>query len=366
MGSVLKSNRYRLIDNRSFDLPLPIKYEVLKEDSPVAEYEVSAEEKVSCRILTKHKEEVLTPIYRSLDIADVYYFFSSRVFQDRTPFTYSELALLGLEKYNVYDIIRKTRGVTPYDHYWVKFDGDDCDYDRAVEEFNTTMSRELPGMSVAASPVSAPIARESEADVSEILNQHKCDVAAKIAENEKTAKPAEPVQPSKHEEHANNTMSADEIEALLVKSGLAEPEPISAPSESAGGTMSQEDIEKMLASMNSSEPEPVSEPTPATETAEPSGGKMSQEDIEKMLASMNSPEPEPAPEPTPATETAEPSGGKMSQEDIEKMLASMNSPEPETVPEPAPAPETAEPSGGKMSQEEIEALLGGMKNDVSQ
>ena len=130
MGSVIKGNRYRLVDNRSFELPLPIKYELLKENDPVALYEVSSDEKVSVSILTKYKENMITPIYRSLDIADIYYFFSSRVFQNGTPFTAAELQLLGLEKYSVYDIIRKTRGVTPYDTYWLRFDGDSCDYEK--------------------------------------------------------------------------------------------------------------------------------------------------------------------------------------------------------------------------------------------
>lgn len=81
MGSVIKGNRYRLVDNRSFELPLPIKYELLKENDPVALYEVSSDEKVSVSILTKYKENMITPIYRSLDIADIYYFFRRGYFR---------------------------------------------------------------------------------------------------------------------------------------------------------------------------------------------------------------------------------------------------------------------------------------------
>ena len=92
MGSVLKGNRYRLVDNRSFELPLPLKYELLKEDAPIAEYEISSDEKVTYRIITKYKEEMITPVYRQLDISDIYYLFSCRVFQDRTPFTLTELS----------------------------------------------------------------------------------------------------------------------------------------------------------------------------------------------------------------------------------------------------------------------------------
>ena len=87
MGSVLKGNRYRLVDNRSFDLPLPLKYVLLKEDTEIAEYEVLQDESVSCRIITKFKEDMITPVHRPLTISDVYYFLSSRIFQDNTPFT---------------------------------------------------------------------------------------------------------------------------------------------------------------------------------------------------------------------------------------------------------------------------------------
>ena len=411
MGSVIKGYGYRLVDNRSFEIPLPLRCVLMKEDNPVAEYEVAEDENVSVRILTKHKEDMLTPVYRSLDISDVYYFFSTRVFQDKTPFTFSELRLLGMERYNVYEIIRKTRGVTPYDDYWIRFSGDESDYERAKAQWTELMAN-AAGSASYAEPTTKTESSvpKSDASVNEILSQHKVDIAAKFAEEntQEQVKQVEKPAPKKKEEPAN-TMSADEIEALLLKSGLTDsvldsvaampkedykPAPESAPS---GGKMSQEDIEKMLAGVSEPEteiepveetvPEPVSsggkmsqediekmlagvsEPETEIEPVEetvpesaPSGGKMSQEDIEKMLAGIS--EPEPTPEPEPIEETApEPvsSGGKMSQEDIEKMLAGISEPEP--TPEPEPVEETApEPvsSGGKMSQEDIEKMLAGI------
>ena len=382
MGSVIKGYGYRLVDNRSFEIPLPLRCVLMKEDNPVAEYEIAEDENVSVRILTKHKEDMLTPVYRRLDISDVYYFFSTRVFQDKTPFTFSELRLLGMERYNVYEIIRKTRGVTPYDDYWIRFSGDESDYERAKSQWTELMAN-AAGSASYAEPTTKTESSvpKSDASVSEILSQHKVDIAAKFAEEntQEQVKQVEKPAPKKKEEPAN-TMSADEIEALLLKSGLTDsvldsvasmpeehykpaPEPVS-----SGGKMSQEDIEKMLAGV--SEPEPTPEPEPVEETTPepaPSGGKMSQEDIEKMLAGIS--ESEPTPEPEPVEETApEPvsSGGKMSQEDIEKMLAGVSEPEPvaesepveESIPEPAP-------SGGKMSQADIEALLSGMANDAT-
>jgi len=351
MGSVLKGNRYRLVDNRSFELPLPIRYELLKEDDPIAEYEISEDEKVTCHILTKFKENMITPIYRPLTISDVYYFFSCRVFQDRTPFTMTELSLLGLERYNVYDIIRKTRGVTPFDTYWLRFDGDKCDYNTARGTWDSLMQQTgAPAAHSSGSGTETSVPK-SDANVGEILNQHKVDVAAKFAANEEISKKdlGEP------ECVTNNTMSADEIEALLLKSGLSDlsfdskPEkPAPAEEKPSSGMMSQEDIEAMLAA--ASAPEPVVE-KPAPTEEKPSGGKMSQEDIEAILAAASAPEPV-VEKPAPAEE--KPSGGKMSQEDIEAMLAAASAPEP-VVEKPAPAEE--KPSGGKMSQEDIEAML---------
>ncbi len=396
MGSVLKGNRYRLVDNRSFELPLPLKYELLKEDSPIAEYEISMDEKVSYRIITKYKEDMITPIYRPLDISDVYYFFSCRVFQDRTPFTMTELSLLGLEKYNVYDIIRKTRGVTPYDTYWLRFDGDDCDYETARGVWDDLMQHVgTPGAKKAAETheTSEPPAPKSDADVGEILNQHKVDVAAKFAQKEEITKE----EPNEPEHVTNNTMSADEIEALLIKSGLtdlAQPDEapekpeLAAEEKSSGGMMNEDEIAAMLAAVGVGAEETATAETAvsdigedigaildAVETApveeKPSGGKMSQEDIEAMLAAASGEQEDNSAEQA-ATETVvetapveeKPSGGKMSQEDIEAMLAAAsgeqedNSAEQaatETVVETAPVEK--KPSGGKMSQEDIEAML---------
>ena len=362
MGNVIKAYRYRIVDNSAFEMPLPMKFTVWKADAPVADYIISEDEQVSYTIITKFKELMITTIHRPLDISDIYYMFSCRVFQDRTPFTKPILERMGLEKYNVCNILRRTHGISPYDDYWIRFDGEKITFDQAVEEFDKYLiGPEVQPVPVVSYPSGAEIAPEpktsADTKVDEILSQKKLRVADIVAES---AKPVSIVPDTSYEpqhEIENNKMSDAEIEALLHSVGLdKDEEPVQEdtsaklpdvdPSsrsemEPSGGTMSQEDIEKLLAANSP-------EPAPAPESA-PSGGKMSQEDIEKLLAANS---PEPAPEPAPAPESA-PSGGKMSQEDIEKLLAA-NSPEP--APEPAPAPESA-PSGGKMSQEDIEKLL---------
>ena len=416
---VLKANRYRIVDNSAFEMPLPLKFTVWKCEAPICEYLVSEDEEVSYTIITRFKELMITTIHRPLDISDIYYLFSCRVFQDKTPYTYPILDRMGIEKYNVYNILRRTHGITPYDDYWIRFDGETTTFEQACGEFDKYLiapeAQPVPMISYPSGEYrpgrSTRPPKQPEADVSSILNQHKVDVAS-IMEESKTPEAIAPeTSYAPAPEVENNKMSQDDIEALLRSAGISDspaPEPVSdiqvdpatrSQEEPSGGVMSQDEVQRMLDEMNmsggsekpaesaeSAEPaEPVETPTEEIiEPAEPSGGKMSQDDIEKLLAAAlggnddsdsdepeivenNAPEAPVNDEPAPA-ESSAPSGGKMSQEDIEKLLAA-NAPaepsepaEPTEPAEPAPAPEPAPaespaPSGGKMSQEDIEKLL---------
>ena len=373
MGNVIKAYRYRIVDNSAFEMPLPMKFTVWKADAPVADYIISEDEQVSYTIITKFKELMITTIHRPLDISDIYYMFSCRVFQDRTPFTKPILERMGLEKYNVCNILRRTHGISPYDDYWIRFDGEKITFDQAVEEFDKYLiGPEVQPVPVVSYPSGAEIAPEpktaADTKVDEILSQKKLRVADIVAESAKPVSIAPDTSYEPQHEIENNKMSDAEIEALLHSVGLdKDEEPVQEdtsaklpdvdPSsrsemEPSGGTMSQEDIERLLAANS---PEPAPEPAPAPESV-PSGGKMSQEDIEKLLAA-NSPEPAPAPE-------SAPSGGKMSQEDIEKLLAATNEPLEDELPK-EPATAESAPSGGKMSQDDIEALLNSMHEEAS-
>ena len=410
---VLKANRYRIVDNSAFEMPLPLKFTVWKCEAPICEYLVSKDEEVSYTIITRFKELMITTIHRPLDISDIYYLFSCRVFQDKTPYTYPILDRMGIEKYNVYNILRRTHGITPYDDYWIRFDGETTTFEQACGEFDKYLiapeAQPVPMISYPSGEYrpgrSTRPPKQPEADVSSILNQHKVDVAS-IMEESKTPEAIAPeTSYAPAPEVENNKMSQDDIEALLRSAGISDspaPEPVSdiqvdpatrSQEESSGGVMSQDEVQRMLDEMNmsggsekpaeSAEPaepaEPVETPTEEIiEPAEPSGGKMSQDDIEKLLAAAlggnddsdsdepeivenNAPEAPVNDEPAPA-ESSAPSGGKMSQEDIEKLLAANAPAEPtepaEPVPAPEPAPaESSAPSGGKMSQEDIEKLL---------
>ena len=416
---VLKANRYRIVDNSAFEMPLPLKFTVWKCEAPICEYLVSEDEEVSYTIITRFKELMITTIHRPLDISDIYYLFSCRVFQDKTPYTYPILDRMGIEKYNVYNILRRTHGITPYDDYWIRFDGETTTFEQACGEFDKYLiapeAQPVPMISYPSGEYrpgrSTRPPKQPEADVSSILNQHKVDVAS-IMEESKTPEAIAPeTSYAPAHEVENNKMSQDDIEALLRSAGISDspaPEPVSdiqvdpatrSEEESSGGVMSQDEVQRMLDEMNmsggsekpaeSAEPaepaEPVETPTEEIiEPAEPSGGKMSQDDIEKLLAAAldgnddsdsdepeivenNAPEAPVNDEPAPA-ESPAPSGGKMSQEDIEKLLAANAPAEPsepaeptepaKPVPAPEPAPaESPAPSGGKMSQEDIENLL---------
>ena len=388
---VLKANRYRIVDNSAFELPLPLKFTVWKSEAPVCEYLISEDEEVSYKILTRFKEQMITTIQRPLDISDIYYMFSCRVFQDRTPYTYPILERMGIEKYNVYNILRRTHGITPYDDYWIQFDGENLTFDDATGDFDKYViepeAQPIPLASYPSGELRPAEPSKQNADVDSILNQHRVDFDSLMQEASKPVSIAPEHSYEPQREVENTKMSQDEIEALLRSSGIEEaPEPKTVPDipvepstrsqeePPSGGTMSQEEVEKMLSAMNfggDAAPETGDE---VIEPAEPSGGKLSQDDIEKMLAAAmggdaepeivenNAPE-RPAEEPAPAPEPAPASGGKMSQEDIEKLLAASAAPAEE--PAPAPAPEPAPASGGKMSQADIEALLNSMQEEAN-
>ena len=391
---VLKANRYRIVDNSAFEMPLPLKFTVWKCEAPICEYLVSEDEEVSYTIITRFKELMITTIHRPLDISDIYYLFSCRVFQDKTPYTYPILDRMGIEKYNVYNILRRTHGITPYDDYWIRFDGETTTFEQACGEFDKYLiapeAQPVPMISYPSGEYrpgrSTRPPKQPEADVSSILNQHKVDVAS-IMEESKTPEAIAPeTSYAPAPEVENNKMSQDDIEALLRSAGISDspaPEPVSdiqvdpatrSQEESSGGVMSQDEVQRMLDEMNmsggsekpaeSAEPaepaEPVETPTEEIiEPAEPSGGKMSQDDIEKLLSAAlggnddsdsdepeivenNAPEAPVNDEPAPA-ESSAPSGGKMSQEDIEKLLAANAPAEPSEPAEPTEPTEPAEP-----------------------
>ncbi len=380
MGNVIKANRYRLVDNHPFEMPLPLDFSILKKDKVIAEYNISEDMLVSCNIVTKYKEEMLTTVHRDINISDIYYLFSCRVFQDMTPFTQYELDRFGIEKYNVYTILQKTHGMTPYDKYWIRFSDDSCTYEEALEQFNVEPPKP---MEVSASPAIPA----SFGNVNEILHQHKVDFSTLAATAAPAvAAPVSVVAPEAYkepeEQFENNKMSQDDIEALLNAAGVASNVDDSAdddtPHSYEGGQMTQDDIAKLFANaatapssekMSDDDISKLFESATAaltdTAPASTSNEKMDEDAIAALFAANA--EPEPAPEPEPVVETPDlaSEGGKLSQDAIAALFAANAEPEPTPEPEPVAEAPASTSGGGKMSQDAIEALLNSMKDDAT-
>ena len=348
MGAkIVKYNTYRLVDNNSFELPVPFRFEVMKKDITVAEYEIIDSENIICNIVTKHKEDMLTTVRRPLTVSDIHFLFSCRVFQDFTPYTALMLERVGLKKYNVLDILYKTHGVIPYDNHWIRFEGETLDHETVTLAFNNMMSEPLTPP-----PAPEPAAANDGPSVDEILSQHTIDISGIVSQNGNIQPPEDTENKlrtavvfshpeAEAEDINNNKMSESEIEALLMKSGVSEAPP-----------MSEAEVDAMFAVNDA----------PA-ETS--SGGMMSEDAIAALLAANAAPEAPAEPESAPAPAETTTSGGMMSEEAIAALLAANAASETPAEPEPAPAPAETTTSGGMMSEDAIAALLNSMQDEAA-
>ncbi|MCL2634342.1 MAG: hypothetical protein FWD34_07525 [Oscillospiraceae bacterium] len=382
---VIKSNTYNVVNTEPFDIPKPLEFELLSGNSLLAAYTIQEDGRVDYSFNPGSKERILTSTSRPLDLNDIYFLLSSRVFPDKMPFTRNELDRFGIYEYNPYEIARKTHGIMPADRYWFRFFGEDLSFKKASEDFNSYFTKPVPAPATEAAPPPAESVDEmteqelqaifsidsllnqksheftSINDVNSILHENTLDIES-LAANIDDTPITESVFVAALDKPESSVMTPDQIAALLNKSSEPAPEPalpdspappIAEPvsDSGGGGNMSPEAIAALLSSAGGGEPEPT--PAPA-ETS--SGGNMSPEAIAALLSSAGGDEPTPEPEPIPApAETS--SGGNMSPEAIAALLAG-NSSEPEPTPEPTPTPAPAETSsGGNMSPEAIAALL---------
>jgi len=132
---IIKSNMYNVISAEPFDIPLPLEFEVFCGNSLLAVYKLGEDGRVDYSYNPKSSDKVLTSTHRPLEMRDIYFLFSSRVFPDHAPFTGSELKRFGVEEYNPYEIIRKTHGIMPGDQYWFRFSGEELTYKKVTEIF---------------------------------------------------------------------------------------------------------------------------------------------------------------------------------------------------------------------------------------
>jgi len=132
---IIKSNTYNVVSADPFDIPMPLEFEVFFGNSLLAAYKIAEDGRVDYSFNPSSGSKMLTSTQRSLDLRDIYFLFSSRVFPDNMPFTQSELERFGVKEYNPYEIAKKTHGIMPADQYWFKFPGEDLTYKKAAEDF---------------------------------------------------------------------------------------------------------------------------------------------------------------------------------------------------------------------------------------
>ena len=69
------------------------------------------------------------------NIDNLLLFFQERVFPDTRPDTYDMLEFMGLKEYNPLDICKKTHGKCWEDEMWIRFKGEDLDWDTVKDMY---------------------------------------------------------------------------------------------------------------------------------------------------------------------------------------------------------------------------------------
>lgn len=81
-------------------------------------------------------EPILT-VFGKLEpnIDNLLLFFQERVFPDTRPDTYDMLEFMGLKEYNPLDICKKTHGKCWEDEMWIRFKGEDLDWNTVKDMY---------------------------------------------------------------------------------------------------------------------------------------------------------------------------------------------------------------------------------------
>lgn len=111
-----------------------LKFQYLCRDTVVADVVVDHKEhNVHCVNYTD--DVTLKPfgVNSNPSVADAAEFFESRCFPRERRNCEQLLADLGLDSYNPLDIVRKTHGRQLEDYCWIKFEGEDLEYERDIK-----------------------------------------------------------------------------------------------------------------------------------------------------------------------------------------------------------------------------------------
>ena len=112
-------------------------------DKPVEVMYYMYENTVCAKISILTNGDVLCETYTSVfinkvfakdgihSIKELYKFFETRCFPKERANCKDLLKMLNLGYYNPYDIVHKTHGIMVHDRNWLKFEGEDLDYNKA-------------------------------------------------------------------------------------------------------------------------------------------------------------------------------------------------------------------------------------------
>jgi hypothetical protein len=99
------------------------KYEftIMRYDEPVMYVSIDSNT-VTTRALTSDDDKL--PFYFKPDLDQIFTYIEDRCSERSRPDQQEILALIGLSEYNPYEIVKKTHGITPDDHFWFRFPGE--------------------------------------------------------------------------------------------------------------------------------------------------------------------------------------------------------------------------------------------------
>ncbi|MDR0223330.1 MAG: hypothetical protein LBI38_07365 [Oscillospiraceae bacterium] len=260
---VIKSHTYNVVNTDPFDMPAPLEFEMFCGNSLLAAYKINEDGRVDYSYNPASNDKVLTSTHRPLDMRDIYFLFSSRVFPDKTPFTRNELDRFGIEEYNPYEIMRKTHGILPADRYWFKFSDETLSYKKASEDFNSYFVNP-----VSPSHADSGAYSRQNGSAGEHLDPiHTIDSILNQKSNEFTSL-----------NDVSSILKQNTLDIAALSAGICEPgaESANAPSggeSSGGGNMTPEQIAELLGGGAASKPEPPEE----------SGGNLTPEQIAELL-----------------------------------------------------------------------------------
>lgn len=97
-------------------------FTIMRYDEAVMHVKFGEGNSIEITKFTEDKHKL--PFYFEPTKETMFIFIQDRCSERSRPDQKELLALIGLDEYNPYEIVKKTHGVTPDDHFWFKFPGE--------------------------------------------------------------------------------------------------------------------------------------------------------------------------------------------------------------------------------------------------